>query len=86
MSLKQPLGPSEITRLKDLVFEGVKCQEEIESMRAGMSDTVKAISEELDIPAKLLKKAISIAYKHDFADQEDELSTLDEILSAIGQK
>jgi hypothetical protein len=86
MSLKQQLGPSEITRLKDLVMDGVKCQEEIESMKEGMTDTIKAISEELDIPAKLLKKAISIAYKHNFADHEEELSTLDEILTAIGQK
>jgi len=80
------LGPAEIQRLRDLITDGVKTQEEIESLREGMSDTITAIAEELSIPAKLLKKAISIAHKGNFKDSEEELSSLDQILTAVGRK
>lgn len=86
MSLPSSLGPSEVQRLKDLIHDGVKTQEEIESLREGIADTINAIAEELQIPAKLLKKVISIAHKGNFAEHESELKDLEEILSKVGRK
>jgi len=86
MALTQALGPAEIQRLKDLVYEGVKVKEEVESLNEGMNETVKAISEELQIPAKLLKTAITVAHKGNFKDHEEDLKDLEAILTAIGRK
>ena len=86
MSIQSSLGPSEVTRLKDLVFDGVKSLEEIESLREGMNDTIKAISEELNLPAKLLKRVITTAHKGNFAELEEELGDLDKLLKATGKK
>jgi hypothetical protein len=84
--LQQPLGPSETQKLKDLVFEAVKTYDEIDSLREGISETILSVSEELNIPNKLIKKAVTIVRKGSFKDEEDELSTLDQILTAIGRK
>ena len=86
MALPASFGPSEVTRLKDLVYDGVKTLEEVESLRDGLNDTVKAISEELNIPAKLLKKVITVAHKGNYSDYEAELSELEKILIAVGKK
>jgi len=84
--LPASFGPAEIQRLKDLIDDGIKTTEEIESLREGMNDTVKAISEELEIPAKILKKAISVAHKGNFGEEEESLSDLEKILKAVGKK
>ena len=86
MALQQPLGPSEIQRLKELIDESVRTYDEIESLREGISETISALCEELSIPNKILKKAITVIRKGDFKDEEDELSTLDQILTAVGRK
>jgi len=86
MALQTKLGPAEITRLKDLIYDGVKTKEEITSLTEGMNDTVKAISEELQIPAGILKKAINTAAKGNFSELESELGDLEQILKAVGRK
>lgn len=86
MALPASLGPAEITRLKDLIYDGVKTKEEIESLTEGMNDTVKAIAEELQIPAKLLKRAITVAHKGNYAEHEEELKDLEQILEKVGRK
>lgn len=86
MAIQSSLGPSEVTRLKDLVFDGVKSLEEIDSLREGMNDTIKAISEELNLPAKLLKRVITTSHKGNFAELEEELEDLDKLLQATGKK
>ena len=67
-TLPESFDAATITRLKDVVYEGVRTQEEIETLRAGISDVCKSIAEELNIPAKLLKKVISIAHKNNYAE------------------
>jgi hypothetical protein len=86
MSLPATLGPSEVQRLKEIILDGVKTLEEIESLRLGIADTIKAVAEELDIPAKLLKKAISLSHKGNYAELEEELSDLEAILTKTGRK
>jgi hypothetical protein len=86
MALPASFGPAEVKRLKDLIYDGVKTKEEIQSLTEGMADTVKAIAEELQIPAGLLKKAINVAHKGNFNDVEGELKDLEQILTAVGRK
>ncbi len=85
MPVPPSFGPAEITRLKDLINEGIKTSEEIESLREGLNETTKAIAEELDLPVKLLKKAISVGHKGSYADEEEGLRDLEKILKAVGK-
>ena len=78
-------GPSEITKLKTLMSEGIQVTGEVEALREGLKDTVKAISEEMDMKPAVLNKAIRIAYKNEFANVQDSFSQVEEILQATGR-
>jgi len=78
-------GPSEITKLKTLMSEGIQVTGELEALREGLKDTVKAISEEMDMKPSVLNKAIRIAYKNEFANVQDSFNAVEEILQATGR-
>jgi len=78
-------GPSEITKLKTLMSEGIQVTGELEALREGLKDTVKAISEEMDMKPATLNKAIRIAYKNEFANVQDSFNAVEEILQATGR-
>jgi len=73
------------TKLTELVHEGMAVLQEIETLREGLGDTVKAIAEELEIKPSILKKAISIAHKSRLAETNEENATLNEILETVGR-
>jgi hypothetical protein len=50
-----------------------------------LSDTVKAISEELDLKPAVINKAIKIAYKNEFAKVKDGFNEVEEVLHAVGR-
>lgn len=72
-------------KLKHLVNEGIQIKSEIEALRGGLSDTVKAIAEELDLKPAQLNKAISIAYKAELAKKRDEFEEIETILETVGR-
>ena len=76
---------SEIKKLKQLMSEGIQVTGEIETLREGLKDTVKAIAEEMDMKPASLNKAIRIAYKNEFANVQDSFSQVEEILQATGR-
>ncbi len=78
-------GPSEIAKLKQLMNEGIQVTGEVEALREGLKDTVKAISEEMDMKPAVLNKAIRIAYKNEFAQVQDSFSAVEEVLQAVGR-
>jgi len=63
---------------------GARLAEMLDTM--SLKDAAKAIAEELQIPAGLLKKAINVAHKGNYADVESELADLEKILIAVGRK
>ena len=79
------LNPSEIAKLKQLMNEGIQVTGEVEALREGLKDTVKAISEEMDMKPATLNKAIRIAYKNEFAQVQDSFSAVEEVLQAVGR-
>ncbi|VVC05891.1 Uncharacterised protein [uncultured archaeon] len=79
-------GPAEKQRLQDVFNDGVKTLEEIDTLKNGFTDTIDAVSQELNIPKTLLGKAIKIAFKGDYSAHEQELETIDKIISAAGKK
>ena len=78
-------NPSEIAKLKQLMTEGIQVTGEVEALREGLKDTVKAISEEMDMKPAVLNKAIRIAYKNEFAQVQDSFSAVEEVLQAVGR-
>lgn len=78
-------NPTEIAKLKQLMTEGIQVTGEVEALREGLKDTVKAISEEMDMKPAVLNKAIRIAYKNEFAQVQDSFSAVEEVLQATGR-
>lgn len=76
---------SEIKKLKQLMNEGIQVTGEVEALREGLKDTVKAVSEEMDMKPATLNKAIRIAYKNEFAQVQDSFSAVEEVLQAVGR-
>lgn len=73
------------TKLTQLVNEGMAVMQEIETLNEGLSDTVKAIAEELEIKPAVLKKAIRIAHKARLAETNQENEDLNTILETVGK-
>lgn len=68
------------TKLKQLIQEGMGVLQETEDLREGLKDTVKAVSEELNIKAAVLNKAIRTAHKHDLDEQLADFEELEAVL------
>lgn len=80
------LSPEQISKLKQIVNEGVGVMQDIEDLNEGLNETVKAVAEEMDIKPGILKKAIKTAQKGTFQNQFDDFDTLETILDVIGRK
>ena len=78
-------NPTEIAKLKQLMNEGIQVTGEVDALKEGLKDTVKAIAEEMDMKPATLNKAIRIAYKNEFAQVQDSFSAVEEVLQATGR-
>lgn len=72
-------------KLTQLINEGCQVMHEVETLNAGLSDTVKAVAEELNIKASVLKKAIKTAHKMEFGKTQKEQELLENILTTVGK-
>lgn len=73
------------TKLKQLVNEGISVLVEVETLNSGLADTIKAVAEELEIKASVLKKAIKIAHKQRLNDENEANEELNHILQTVGK-
>jgi len=73
-------GPEEKAKLERLITEGSTVLREIEDLREGLKETVKAVAEELDVKPSIINKAITIAHKDNWKDHEDEWNEIEMIL------
>ena len=71
-------------KLQQVFNEGIAVLTEIETLNEGLSETVKAIAEELEVKPALLKKAIKIAQKSKLTDTNADHEELNEILETAG--
>jgi DNA-binding MarR family transcriptional regulator len=72
-------------KLTQIINEGMQVMHEIETLNEGLSDTVKAIAEELEIKPGLLKKAIKIAHKAKLGETNRDHEDLNTILETVGK-
>lgn len=72
-------------KLTQLVNQGMAAMHEIETLREGLSDTVKAVAEELGVKPAILKKAIRVAHKASLTQTNQEHDQLNTILEVVGK-
>ena len=72
-------------KLNQLINEGMTVLHEIETLNGGLSDTIKAVAEELEIKPNILKKAIRIAHKAEFGKEQQDHELLENILVTVGK-
>jgi len=85
MSDTKVFNADEKKKLVHLVNEGVRVMDEIEILNGGLSDTVKAIAEEMEIKPGVLKKAIRTAFKSNFHQATTDYELLENILETVGR-
>ena len=78
-------GPEQKAKLVQVVTEGIAVMQEVEDLNAGLSDTIKAIAEEMEIKPSILKKAVRIAYKSKLTDENADHEDLNTILETVGR-
>lgn len=86
MGFNRTFNSEEQARLKRLIDDGCQVQSEIDILKEGLRDTVKAIAEEMDLKPAVLNKAIKTAHKANFGDQYDDFDALETILDTVGRK
>lgn len=72
-------------KLKQLFNESIAVMQEVEDLSSGLSDTIKAVAEELEIKPGLLKKAIKVAQKSKFTETNADHETLTDLLETVGR-
>lgn len=75
----------ERAKLTQLIREGSTVLQEVEDLNGSLSDTIKAVAEELQVKPAILKKAIKVAHKGEYQKQSDDFSLLEDILGAVGK-
>ena len=72
-------------KLTQLINEGLSVTQEIETLQGGLTDTIKAIAEELEIKPGVLKKAIKVAHKARLGETNKENEELNLVLATVGK-
>lgn len=72
-------------KLTQVINEGVAVLQEVEDLNAGLSDTIKAVAEEMEIKPAILKKAVKIALKSKLTDTNADHEELNTILETVGR-
>lgn len=72
-------------KLTQIINEGMAVMHEIDTLQGGLSDTIRAIAEELEIKPAVLKKAIRVAHKAEFGKTKQDQELLETILETVGK-
>jgi len=72
-------------KLTQIINEGMQVMHEIETLNGGLTDTIKAVAEELEIKPAVLKKAIKLAHKAEFGKAKQDHDLLETILETVGR-
>ena len=76
---------SEKQKLIQIISQGSQVLGEVDDLRTGLRDTVKSLSQELEIKSSLINKAIAIVHKGSYQNLSDDMDTLDSIFTAAGK-
>jgi transposase-like protein len=77
--------PEQKAKLTQLFTESIAVLQEVEDLSEGLSDTIKAVAEELEIKPALLKKAVKVAQKSRFTEMNEDHETVADLLETVGR-
>lgn len=83
--MSNKLSDVNLARLKQLVNDGVQVLQECEDLKTGLSETVKAIAEELEVKPAQLNRIIKISHKANLNDVRADFEEVEDLLSQIGR-
>lgn len=72
-------------KLTQIINEGMQVMHEIDTLQGGLTDTIKAVAEELEVKPSILKKAIKLAHKASFGQEKQDHEVLETILETVGK-
>jgi hypothetical protein len=78
-------GPEEKAKLERLINEGQNILREVEDLKEGLRETVKAVAEELEVKPSVINKAITIAHKDNWREHEQAWNDIEMILGVTGR-
>jgi hypothetical protein len=84
-SMSKTFNGEQKLKLTQIITEGMQVLHEIETLNGGLTDTIKAVAEELEIKPAILKKAIKLAHKAEFGKEKQDHETLETILETVGK-
>ena len=76
---------AEKQKLIQIISQGSQVLGEVDDLKSGLRDTVKAIAEELELKPGLINKAITVAHKGKYKNIADDMDTLESILNTAGK-
>ena len=79
------INTEEKARLIQLVNEGCLVLQEVDDLKGGLRDTVRAIAEEMDVKPSVLNKAITVAHKAKLAETRADFEDMETILETVGR-
>lgn len=84
------LSDDDRSKLKELINQGVQVTNDIKALKEGLSETIAAVSDEMEISKAVINKAIKVAVKmgenrDELEEGREELDAVEEILMAIGK-
>ena len=71
-------------KLTQVINEGMQVLHEVETLNGGLTDTIKAVAEELEVKPSVIKKAIRIALKDQWDSVWREFDDLETIVDISG--
>ena len=79
------LNEAEKQKLIQIINQGSQVLGEVDDLKSGLKDTVKALAEELELKPAIINKAISIAHRDNHQGISDDMDLVDSILTAAGK-
>ena len=79
------INTEEKAKLIQLVNEGCLVLQEVDDLRGGLRDTVRAIAVEIDVKQSVLTKAISVAHKAKLTEARADFEDMETILETVGR-
>ena len=79
------LSDANLVRLRQLVTDGIQVLQECEDLKVGLRETVKAISEELEVKPSQLNKVIAVAHKANLNNVRADFEEVESLLTQLGK-
>ena len=76
---------AEKQKLIQIINQGSQVLGEVDDLKTGLKDTVKALAEELELKPDVINKVITIAHRDNYQGVSDDMDLIDSILTAAGK-